>query len=210
MPKIEALGQKEVNNNGKEFRRVTIDGREFRAYGFSCKNLEKFRVGDEIVIELSEDGKFLNKISKVGNGSASGPSSSNVPGVPSSQQRSQFDTDKEVGVLTRYALDAYLSGKFGEKDSVDFVIRLRDAVKERLVKKAGDDSADIKLKTVLTRLDKIDAKLKDNPGVIAFVTAQLESDKNFNRLVGDLDACVKGEKVLQLTPDGRPAFVYGS
>lgn len=203
MPKIEFIGDLETSQkSGKTFRKCRIGGQDLAAFNFAEKNLMKFKVGDEVNFEASGDGKYLNKIFRGGSApSGGGPSVGAVP-----PGASQPHADPAEGLVA--GVCALVGSGTPIEEAIDKAIKIRSDIRKALEVKGNEDEAAIKEKTVMSRVEKIDAKLKDNHAFMLFVSKQLSNTDKFNRLVGDLDAVLKKEKILQMTPDGIPAFIY--
>lgn len=137
--KITFLGEVKTSpKSGKPFREVGADefnGERKAAFDRTCEAFAPFKVGDEVEVELSANGKYINTVQKVGGSGVPTQGSGGKGFSKGGFSRGggfQPDPEKNAAVYTKYALDFMAANKSSVKEAVDTVFAIREAVKGRL------------------------------------------------------------------------------
>lgn len=118
----------------KPYREMQAEGWDApkRAYGFSCDNAAKCVVGGENEVELSENGKYINKII-IGGSAPTGGSGYSKGGYGKKSEAP--DPNKELGIYTSYVLEHMIdfkAMKLTPEQAVEQVFKIREMVKGKL------------------------------------------------------------------------------
>lgn len=209
MAKITAIGAKTWSDKAsKTYRSISIDGKEMSAWDRTADAVDRFKVGDDVEIQVAEkNGRlYLNKITSAGAGNARPGGNSQQSGTSGWKP----DPEKDLGVYTRYCLDAVLTGKYDEKSAVELVFGLRKVVKARLLgeKEASDDTLEIKTKAVIELLAKAGIKtVGEGTPWPSYITKRLRQKDGFKGLTEDLQGLIEHHKELSALADGTPVFI---
>lgn len=134
--KLTFIGDVKVSpKSGKNLREIgaeEFNGEKKAAFDRTCDAFAPFKVGDEVEVEVSENGKYINKVSKVG---AVGNPTAGYGGkgfVKGSYSKAP-DPEKDIAIYTRYCLDTVLQGYTKDpKVALDLVFSIKEQVKGRL------------------------------------------------------------------------------
>lgn len=203
---ISYIGEEKVNRNGKKYRSVKVTGDEtwYAAYAKALSALANFKVGDEVDFDISDKGPFINNIQLTQSGSGSVRAVQPAPsgGHPATNPNSE----KDMAVYTRYALDAVLGGK-SEEEALRLVFSLRERVRAILASPKGtvegvNEAMELKERAIeeLAKQAKVDTS----------TDSWVQFRKRFKKqdvLMVELDQVIKGNKVFQFDPDGNLALV---
>lgn len=137
MAKITFIGEKKWSDTRqKNYRKVSIDGKDVSAWDRIASALDDLKVGDEVEATLSPDGKYLNKISKVGtpNTTASTAPAGNNNWKSGNKGEWKPDPEKDASVYTSYVLEYLLPAQDIKtpKEAVDLLFDIRKLVKAKL------------------------------------------------------------------------------
>lgn len=213
--KITAIGPKTWNDRaGKNFRTISIDGKEMSAWDRTADAVDRFKVGDDVEVSVVEKNgrSYLNKITAAGASASGAGMSRGGPGSSGGSFAPKDNGERDLAVYTRYALDAYLqsAGKLDVKASVDLVFDVRKAVKGRLAgeKEAADDTLEIKVKTINDLLAKAGVKATgEGTPWPSYIIKRLRMKDGFKFLTEDVQGLIDGVKELSALADGTPVFI---
>jgi hypothetical protein len=199
--------------NGKSFREIGAEGwTENKSAWKTAPDFDKYKVGDSVDVLVSENGKYINAVSAPG-GRPTGGKAWSKSGSPAA------DPEKNVSVYTSYVLEYLIAPhqktQLSIPDAVKLVFDIRDAVKAKFGVAAtatasqpsttsGEDA--IKIDTAFALVEQIDSGA-DRKVWVPYVTATLKRKGGFDLLMKNLNACLTGEKLLDMTPDNIPVFV---
>jgi hypothetical protein len=223
--KLNFIGPIQQKPDGKQFREVGAE--EFageRKSAWKCApEFDKYRVGDTVDVLLSDNGKYINAVRP-------GESANPTPGTGGTgyakktysgagKSAYQPDPEKNTSVYTSYVLEHVLDKPKGltPEQAVALVMKVRGLVSQGLQGivpkeslRAGEPVASvelgIKVDTALALVRQIHPEAEQKVWTPYIQKAILRA-KGFDSLLKDLNACLAGEKILDYTPDGVPAFM---
>jgi hypothetical protein len=135
--KLTMVGEVKVSSkSGKNFREIgaeEFNGEKRAAFDRVANDFAQFKAGDEVEVELSENGKYINKVQKVGGGGVPTPG---FGGKGFSKVGfSKDDPEKNISVYTSYVLNHMIdfkAMKLTPEQAVDQIFKVRELVKGRL------------------------------------------------------------------------------
>jgi hypothetical protein len=196
---ISYIGETKISKNNKEHKEVKFVGDDnvYAAYGFSFTNIQRFKVGDEIDVEIDASGRYINKVTKVPGGPAQPSQSTSTP--PS---KAKEDRERDTGIYTRYALDYLMANpKATPQSAVDVVMSIRLLVTQALQAKR-DDGKEAKLAAA----EKMAEQLGIDTNTPIWDTFRGRY-KNVDVLVSDLESLLAKKSTIAFTPEGEMTIV---
>jgi len=137
--KLTFMGEVKTSpKSGKNFREIGADefnGERKAAFDKTCAAFTPFKVGDEVEVELSENGKYINSVQKVGGGPGTPTAGFGGKGFSKGGYSKADDPEKNISVYTSYVLNHMIdfkAMKLTPEQAVDQVMKVRDLVKGRL------------------------------------------------------------------------------
>jgi hypothetical protein len=205
--------------NGKQFREIGGEGwTENKSAWKIAPQFDSYKVGDTVDLLVSDDGRYINAVKPVGSGGATRPFtggkgwSKGGSGAP--------DPEKNVSVYTSYVLEYLIAPHQKDKLSVAEAVKLLFEIREAVAKRfsgsqSGAASAEtatasvedgIKIDTALALVQQVDEQA-DSKVWRPYISAALKRKGGYDLLMKNINACLTGEKLLDMTPDGVPVFV---
>lgn len=202
---ISFIGEPQLSKTGKEKRDVKFTGDDnvYGAYGYSFQNIARFKVGDEVDIETSPDGKFINKVSRPQGGAKQATATGAQQVAPSSPPpRFKEDKEKDIAVYTRYAVDFMIAkANCTPQVAVDTIMAVRGLTMQGLNAKR-DDGKEAKMLAA--------EKMAEQVGIDTS-TPIWDTFKgryqNVNVLVSDLESVLSKKSILAFTTEGEMTIV---
>ena len=201
--RLEQIGEKKQSSSGKDYREIVVDGKRAKAFGYSLTNVERLSEGDDVEIELSEDGKFVNKIRR---GSGAPADKGHMKAATHAAPAAPVENEKDAAVYSRYIVDTYISGKVPTVEAAaELVFTARRLAKEHLQGGVEDDKS--KRKTLWSYITKIYPEAERSVPWIRVVDLAIRQKGGYQQMLGDLQAVFDQTKAIQFSPDGTPAIV---
>lgn len=133
--KLTKLGEAKFNQKvQKNFREVQVEGwaEPKTAWDKTCAAFDAFRVGDDVDIDLSENGKYINGVRKAG---APVPTAAGGKGWSKGGFGGAPDPERNISVYTSYVIDHMIDFKskgLTPEQAVDQLFKVRELVKGKL------------------------------------------------------------------------------
>lgn len=211
MPKIDMIGEKGTYKD-KAVRKVFLDGKEYSAWEKVADAMDLFKVGEEVEVKLSDNGKYINAINRPGQAPIGG-----FAGKGGGFQKREWkeDPEKNVSVYTSYVLEHMLTFKDGltPEEAVKQLFHVRSLVKKALgpAEEKADAATSDADKIKRTALEAILREgLGQDPSKAPwpeYITKRMKTKDGFQMLQLDLNAAIAGTKNLVALADGTPAFI---
>lgn len=207
------VATQKTTKTGKPYWNIWAeDGENYNVWdGKLFAKASALKPGDVADVEFTQNGNFKNVTSFNSHSGGSGVSASAGP--------SSNPNDRELGIYTKYALNAWTSGKSDAlHQAVKDVLSLRAIMRKQLELDAkpglgsASQSDDVKLSHIATLLSKMEKPIDPicnewKQYMDSAMNYYKNNGKALASAISELEAVLAGESQLTFTPDGSIAFV---